>query len=141
MDDFDFPHWVRIRRPTAGDAGAVGGVDEGTGDWVPAGAGEPGGWAPMWEGPMDVQDRGAVVERDSAGRPTRTSDASIYGPSVANLGALRAGDVLNILFNPLNVDPRAGGFDWSALPDTADTADAQVVKAQRLDGRVMVEFL
>lgn len=142
MDDFDYPHRIRIRRPAGGEPGAgdTGDVDEGTGDWTPGGGGEPGGWTALYAGPADVQDAGAVVERDAGGLPARTSDGYVYGPEAANLGALRPGDVIDILWNPLDVGYDAA-FAWDAPPEAADMDDAQVVKSQRLDGSVAVEFI
>lgn len=87
------------------------------------GAHTPGAATVVYDGEADVQDKGEVVRRDASGRPEATSEATAYLEDESEIGAFRHGDVVTVT--------------W----EDGSTADAEVQRVVRLDGKLHLRWL
>lgn len=121
-----YPHRVRVYTP--GEPV----LDEDTGRFTP---GPP---TVLYDGPGDVQDGGVVVNRDPiTGTPTEMADAELFVPGAVPVTTWVPEETLvDVLWNPEDVDLAA--WDWDADPQQAgaDVQGAEVSKVIRLGGEV-----
>lgn len=115
----NFPHYVVVTRtgPGANTPGGVQDPDEGTWTDDPALPDK----ALVTKGRADVQDVGTVVQRDEAGMPTLTSDATCFFRTESKVKLCKDGDTVLIHWN-------------DGQPDST----ARIVKIRRLDGTLML---
>lgn len=111
-----YPHRLTITDP----ATPQGTQDAATGAWTPdAGATA----AVLYDGAADVQDVGAVIERDADGKPTLRSDATAFLADERALAAIPSGAPATVT--------------W----DDGTTAEATVVRVRRLDGSLALQWV
>lgn len=113
----NYPHWGVITRPPAPE-GTPGGWTDDDGIWHDDPA------APdvsiIFEGPGDYQDKGEVIETDSAGRPTAIADGVFFPKKERVAMAVEPNDLLEITFEDKSKE------------------QGQVLRVRRLDGAIMV---
>lgn len=107
-----YPHRLRCERPGEG-----GDQDPDTGAWTPV---PP---SVVYDGAADVQDEGETIRRDAEGRPVQVSEAVAFLEDESKIGEIRPRDVAHIT--------------W----EDGATADAEVLKAVRLDGKLHLRWL
>jgi hypothetical protein len=107
-----YPHRWRAERIPPG-----GTQDPDTGKWTAPYA------RVLYDGPADCQDEGEVIGRDMDGRPVRSGDAVLY---LANEAAA-----------PLHIPGDTGVVTW----EDGTTANAEVVRVVRLDGKLLLRWL
>lgn len=120
-------HRLRIFRHRGGEPGAPV-QDEDTGVPGPVDTDDDLEVNEIYDGPADVQDKGTVIERDTAGTPTRMSDAMAFIPDrVAEdiIPLVQVGDIVEVWWN-----------------DKLDTkTDGSVEKVIRLDNTLALRYL
>lgn len=124
-----FPHYVRVY------TSEPGAYDEATGDY-----GAPTETV-AYEGFADVQDVGAVLERDESGTVTLRSDAVLFlQEPVADPSVFEPEMNVDILWNP-EIVTDWDSFNWDAPPAGADRADAETIRFVRLDSKLHLRWL
>lgn len=106
-----YPHWLTVTKPGAG------GVRDGDGQWVESPS------TTVYDNKADVQDRGAVLKRDTAGTPVLTSDAVAF------------------LWNGDAIDSIKPGMPVSIRWEKGKTGDAEVVQVERMSHAVYLRFV
>lgn len=119
----EYPHKIRIRRPAAAGADPTAGQqDPDTGLWT-GDVDASDDLTTIWEGRCDVQDRGEVIVRDTAGQPTLEADATCFLAKERAVTMAKEGDLVAIT--------------W----EDGTVGNARVLRIRRLDGVLLLRRL
>lgn len=119
----DYPHYITIRRPAGAGVDPSPGVqDPDTGLWTGDVIATDDS-VTVWKGRCDVQDKGEVILRDSAGQPTLEADAVCFLAKERAIILVKENDVVTIT--------------W----EDQSESDARVLRIRRLDGVLLLRRL
>lgn len=119
----EYPHKIKIQRPVAaGTDPTQGQQDPDTGLWT-GDTDATDDLSTVWEGRCDVQDRGEVITRDTAGQPILEADGVCFLAKERAATLAKEDDIVTIV--------------WEDKTES----QARVLRIRRLDGVLLLRRL